>query len=77
MGVRITDLETVALYDSVSGFAFGPTFPSEEAADDFLTYNDDAPDPRLWDDQTLQAHYAQWVRDRGHHYGLEAGTDGR
>ena len=38
MGVRITDEETVALYDSTSGVAFGPTFRSEAEAEDFLVW---------------------------------------
>jgi hypothetical protein len=38
MGVRITDEENVALYDSTSGQAFGPIFPSREEAADFLEW---------------------------------------
>ena len=74
MGVRITDLETVALYDSVSGYAFGPTFDSEEAAQDFLDYTAalETPDPRLWDDETTDRLYQLWIAARGAQYGLEA-----
>ena len=38
MGVRITDLQTVALYDSVTGTAFGPTFGRESEAQAFLDW---------------------------------------
>ena len=38
MGVRITDLQTVALYDSVTGTAFGPTFERESEAQAFLDW---------------------------------------
>lgn len=38
MGVRITDLETVALYDSTTGMAFGPTFERESEAEAFLAW---------------------------------------
>jgi len=42
MGIHITgdceDDKTAALYDSVSGFAFGPTFGTNEEANDFLQW---------------------------------------
>lgn len=39
MGIRITSQEKVAaLFDSVSGFAFGPTFEDEFEAQDFLDW---------------------------------------
>lgn len=38
MSVRISDAEHVALYDSVTGTAFGPTFMSESDAADFLDW---------------------------------------
>lgn len=65
MGVRITDSETVALYDSVSGFAFGPTFDDEEQAQDFCdwwhTY-DDAVDLRRLTDRELEEAHSRWHR---------------
>lgn len=73
MGVRITDSEAVALYDSVTGYAFGPTFPSEEAAQDFLQFTEEYPDPRTWSDQTMDLHFRDWVAARGEPYGLELG----
>jgi hypothetical protein len=38
MGVRITDREHVALYDSTTDTAFGPIFDSMAQAEDFLNY---------------------------------------
>lgn len=42
MSVRLTTRDgitsNVALYDSVTGIAFGPLFESEDDADDFLTH---------------------------------------
>lgn len=39
MGVRITkDEGVVAIFDSVSGFAFGPTFADEYEAESFLAW---------------------------------------
>ena len=39
MGVRITeDGRPAAIYDSVTGLAFGPTFTDEDEADDFLNW---------------------------------------
>ena len=38
MGVRFTDSEAVAMYDSVTGQAFGPVFADEDEAEDFLTW---------------------------------------
>lgn len=35
MAIDFTDSEHVALYDTVTGYAFGPTFESKEAAEDF------------------------------------------
>jgi hypothetical protein len=38
MGVRVTDEEHVALYDSVTDTAFGPIFDNTNDADDFLDW---------------------------------------
>jgi hypothetical protein len=39
MSVRITaDENKVALFDSVSGFAFGPTFDDRDEADSYLYF---------------------------------------
>ena len=38
MAVNITGIEEVALYDSVTGIAFGEVFQGIEAAQSFLTW---------------------------------------
>lgn len=38
MSVRITDKNNVALYDSTSGIAFGPTFEDAMDAEEFLAW---------------------------------------
>lgn len=38
MGIRITDHENVALYNSTDGNAFGVTFPSKDHAEDFIEW---------------------------------------
>lgn len=65
MGVRITTqyIEKVALYDSVSGFAFGPTFASEDEAEAFLAFARDHEkrDLRVLNDNELEALYSAWL----------------
>ena len=49
MGVRITGAEgKTALYDSVSGFAFGLVFDNNEEADDFLEFAKNTEFSRLY-----------------------------
>ncbi len=38
MSVRITDTRNVALYDSVTGIAFGPIFDTSDDAEAFLLF---------------------------------------
>ena len=38
MGVRFTDSENVAMYDSVTGQAFGPVFADADEAEDFIEW---------------------------------------
>lgn len=39
MGIRITSTESkTAIYDSVSGFAFGPVFDSDLEAEEFIEF---------------------------------------
>lgn len=38
MGVRTTDAQAVALYDSTEGVAFGPVFESEDLAESYLLW---------------------------------------
>ena len=44
MGIHFTDDRAVALYDSVSGMAFGPTFSSGALAEDFIQWAKDKKD---------------------------------
>lgn len=49
MSVRLTSQESrVALFDSVTGYAFGPTFDSDEDAESFVAFVRDisGQDPR-------------------------------
>lgn len=66
MGTRITDDETVALYDSVSGFAFGPTFESPEMAMSFCKWSEDMdePDLRTMSQITLSDLHNEWHKNR-------------
>ena len=60
MGVRITDNRTFALYDSVSGFAFGPTFDTEDEARGFVDFvtNRYGKDARTLTDKELEEAWA-------------------
>ena len=63
MGVRITGREGVsALYDSVSGFAFGIVFDNNEEADDFLEFakNNEPRDLRVLLDTEFSRLYSKW-----------------
>jgi hypothetical protein len=66
MGVRLTDPANVALYDSVTGWAFGTTFPSAEHAEDFLRWlaESDDRDARTIEDNELEALIARWRSER-------------
>lgn len=65
MSVRITSQEkVVALFDSVTGFAFGPTFEDEESADAFLAWlrERDGRDARVLSDREIaDVHHVWWV----------------
>ena len=71
MGVHITGDTHVALYDSVTDTAFGPIFPSAEAAENFLHWSYDRPDPRTLTAGELQNLYAKWVDSQGWEFGLD------
>lgn len=63
MGVRNTATEgRVALFDSTSGFAFGPTFDTETECDDFVTFvaSIDPRDLRAIPSTDLEAFVVQW-----------------
>jgi hypothetical protein len=65
MGTRITTDEGMsALFDSVSGFAFGPTFETAEQAADFLEFIEKTgrPDPRTLNDEELKEVYVRWTQ---------------
>jgi hypothetical protein len=62
MGVRTTSGEkTVALFDSVTGWAFGRVFDSDLEAEDFLAFTADGPDLRTLDDDQLDTLFCQWT----------------
>jgi len=73
MGVRILngdgqgDSQGAVLYDSVSGWAFGPIFPEGyPEAQDFLEWIDEErlPDPRGMADLELERRVREWREAR-------------
>jgi hypothetical protein len=61
MGIRLTCPEDkVALFDSVTGWAFGPVFDNVTEGEDFLRYTADAPDLRTLDPATLEQMHRDW-----------------
>lgn len=63
MGVRNTATEgKVAMFDSTSGFAFGPTFDSESELDDFVAFVEsiEPRDLRAVPGDELEAYVVQW-----------------
>lgn len=63
MGIRTTSSEqVVALFDSGTGWAFGPVFDSEYAAEDFLDYTATGSDLRGLTDPELKRLHAKWLR---------------
>lgn len=70
MGVRMIvsdrpgESDRVALYDSVSGWAFGPVFPNEEDAQAFLdSLPNDARSYSTWDLGQLYSDFVETRRD--------------
>lgn len=63
MGTRITSDEGVyALFDSVSGWAFGPTFASPDDAEAFLNYlHEQGEDGRELTDAQLGVRHTEWL----------------
>ena len=63
MGVRISDTNNVCLYDSTTGYAFGPVFESLERAEEFLEYlrERDVDDPRRLPARTLHEMHERWA----------------
>ena len=67
MGVRITGREgKTALYDSVSGFAFGIVFDSDEDAESFLEFSkrEEPRDLRILKDSELESLYSKWFSQK-------------
>jgi hypothetical protein len=63
MGIRTTESDPrVALYDSVSGFAFGPTFDTGEEAERFLRWyrNSYLDDLRTLTHKELAMYFIEW-----------------
>ena len=66
MGVRLivasprSGSDRVAMYDSVTGWAFGPIFSSPEEADSFLDFLEN--DARTYSDRDLQEQYHRWLK---------------
>ena len=68
MGVRTTaSEEVVAIFGSVTGWAFGPTFATGEEAEDFLVWTAEQglPDLRSLRDGLIEQAYRQWLEARG------------
>lgn len=63
MGVRLTTDEGVtALFDSVTGWAFGPTFAAPEDADAFLAFlHEKGEDGRELSGEVLRSRHAAWL----------------
>lgn len=66
MGVHLTDDTHVAMFDSVTGFAFGPTFDNEEDALDFIEFLHDRgfTEPRGLTDPDLEAEHLEWAKQQ-------------
>lgn len=67
MGVRITsDEDKAALFDSVSGWAFGPTFDNSDEAEDFIRFCEEAglADLRTVPEPDLVTAHESWVEQR-------------
>jgi hypothetical protein len=61
MSVRLTSTEgKVALFDSVTEWAFGPVFDSVAQADDFLAFTAEGQDLRTLSDRQLEQLLAAW-----------------
>lgn len=64
MSVRLTSQESrIALFDSVTGFAFGPTFHSDEDAESFVAFVRDIAnqDPRAVSQARLSVYFDRWL----------------
>jgi hypothetical protein len=66
MALGITNAQNVALFDTSSGWAFGPVFDSKEDAEDFIRYAREVNDvdPRQVATYELAVIHAAWVMHR-------------
>ncbi len=66
MSLQLTNATNVAFFDGVTGMAVGPTFESEEHAEDFLRWLlEEVPfDPRGLRPETLRLLREQWFTER-------------
>lgn len=70
MSILTTDRDNVALYDSVTGTAFGPVFADTEHAEDFQRWAKDRLGPELGYDlrelnaATLASFHRDWFAER-------------
>lgn len=64
MGCRILSSPSACLYDSVTGWAFGPILDDEEDAENFLIFLKEKTetDPRMMSDQELGDYYSAYLR---------------
>jgi hypothetical protein len=70
MGTWYTSREPqrTALYDTVTGWAFGPTFENPEQADDYVRFCEarpDVDDVRALSPGRLEDLHRDWLRARG------------
>lgn len=68
MSVRLTSQEgRVALFDSTTGFAFGPTFDSQEDAEQFSAFVSEftrGEDLRSISQSRLDVYHRRWLESR-------------
>jgi hypothetical protein len=63
VSVRTTSGEHVAaLFDSVTGRAFGPVFDTDEQVDDFLRFTASGPDLQTMSHDGLSETHAAWLK---------------
>lgn len=67
MSVRLTtDEQVCALFDSVTGWAFGPTFGDSDAADNFLAFlAEHGEDGRELSTDVLSKRHDEWLARGG------------
>lgn len=74
MGIRKTDLDAVAFYDSTTMWAFGPVFESDFDADNFANWAQDVKgvnDLRRIDLERLKEIHDEWLNTDWDSYDTE------